>query len=225
MPVNPIFILPIIFIIVFALVISILKCYRRCPSDKILVIYGHGTGWQTAICMHGGAAFVWPIIQDYQYLDLTPMESKVELKDVLCLDKARVDISLDVIVAISTDGRVMQNAAERLLGLDLHSIQKLANTIVTGETHLVFANVHAADISKNMEKIHETLRQHIESELKKFGLKLFNMNITAPNLRTQSPASSVQDFMPEPTVFDKPQEDKTNNIPSNSLLPEVQPFW
>jgi hypothetical protein len=51
------------------------------------------------------------------------------------------------------------------------------------------------------------------------------MNITAPNLRTQSPASSVQDFMPEPTVFDKPQEDKTNNIPSNSLLPEVQLFW
>lgn len=153
------------------------------------------------------------------------MESKVELKDVLCLNKNRIDISLDVTLAISTDDHTKQNAAERLLGLDLHSIQKLANTIVMGETRLVFANVHAADISKNMEKIHETLRQNIESELKKFGLKLFHMNITATNLRTQSPASSVQDFMPEPTVFDKPQEDKTNNIPSNSLLPEVQPFW
>ena len=179
----------------------------------------------TAICMHGGAAFVWPILQDYQYLDLTPMESKVELKDVLCPDKARVDISLDVIVAISTDGRVMQNAAERLLGLNLHSIQKLANTIVMGETRLVFANVHAADISKNMEKIHETLCQNIESELKKIGLKLFHLCSTTTNLRTQSPESSVQDSMPEPTVFDPPQEDETNNIPSKSLLPEVQPFW
>ena len=47
--------------------------YRRCPSDQILVKYGKVGPEQSAQCIHGGGAFVWPIVQDYAYLSLTPM--------------------------------------------------------------------------------------------------------------------------------------------------------
>jgi len=39
--------------------------YKRCPSDKILVIYGK-TGGGSAKCLAGGAALVMPIIHDYE---------------------------------------------------------------------------------------------------------------------------------------------------------------
>ncbi len=62
-------------LILLTTAIVILSRYRKCPSDKILVIYGKvGTtqdGQQrSAKCIHGGASFIWPVIQSYEYLDL-----------------------------------------------------------------------------------------------------------------------------------------------------------
>ena len=63
----------------FILIYSLLKRYRRCPADHILVIYGKVSGkGRAARTIHGGAAFIWPIIQDYQYLDLTPIPIEVD---------------------------------------------------------------------------------------------------------------------------------------------------
>ena len=65
--------LPLILILVLIVIVAaLLKRYRRCPSDKILVVYG-STGKGSAKCVHGGGVFVWPIIQDYAYLNLTPL--------------------------------------------------------------------------------------------------------------------------------------------------------
>ena len=55
--------------------------YRRCPSDKILVVYGKVGGGKSAKCLHGGATFVMPVIQDYQYLDLTPIPIEIKLEN------------------------------------------------------------------------------------------------------------------------------------------------
>ena len=82
----------VIWIIVAALallttVIVLLSRYRKCPSDKILVVYGKvgsnrdGT-YRSAKCIHGGAAFIVPVFQSYQYLDLTPISISVDLKNV-----------------------------------------------------------------------------------------------------------------------------------------------
>lgn len=64
---------------------AILSRYRKCPSDKVLVIYGKvGTDKngqaRSARCIHGGAAFIVPIIQSYEYMDLTPISINVDLK-------------------------------------------------------------------------------------------------------------------------------------------------
>ncbi len=70
-------------IFVFGLILAILKRYKRCPSDKILVVYGKiGKGGELATrsskCIHGGAAFIWPVFQSFMFLDLTPMTREVD---------------------------------------------------------------------------------------------------------------------------------------------------
>ena len=60
---EELYLILIIVAIVFVTLAAILKRYRRCPSDKILVIYGK-TGKNregsisSARCIHGGAAFI-----------------------------------------------------------------------------------------------------------------------------------------------------------------------
>ena len=65
-------------VLLFILFATIIRRYRRCPSDKILVVYGK-TGGGSAKCIHGGGKFVWPVIQDYAYLSLTPISIDANL--------------------------------------------------------------------------------------------------------------------------------------------------
>ncbi|MBR5088381.1 MAG: flotillin family protein, partial [Ruminiclostridium sp.] len=143
---DPIIIVAIVIgvIIVFSLFAGILSRYRKCPSDKILVIYGKvgsdkAGQARSARCIHGGAAFIVPIIQSYQYMDLTPISINVDLRNALSKQNIRVDVPSSFTVGISTEPGVMQNAAERLLGLKMQQIQELAKDIIFGQLRLVIA--------------------------------------------------------------------------------------
>ena len=77
-------------VLLFILFATIIRRYRRCPSDKILVVYGK-TGGGSAKCIHGGGKFVWPVIQDYAYLSLTPISIDANLTNALSRQNIRVD--------------------------------------------------------------------------------------------------------------------------------------
>ncbi|WP_421801945.1 flotillin family protein [Flagellimonas sp.] len=163
---------------IFIIIISFIRRYKRCPSDRILVVYGKvGTG-NSAKCIHGGAAFVWPVIQDYEYLDLTPISIEVDLKNALSKQNIRVNVPSRFTIGISTEPGVMQNAAERLLGLGLPEVQDLAKEIIFGQLRLVVASMDIEEINSDRDKFLTNISQSVESELKKVGLKLINVNIT-----------------------------------------------
>ncbi|MCB0466366.1 MAG: flotillin family protein [Aequorivita sp.] len=163
---------------VFIILITFIRRYRRCPSDRILVIYGKvGTG-NSARCIHGGAAFIWPVIQDYQYLDLTPISIEVNLVNALSKQNIRVNVPSRFTIGISTEPGIMQNAAERLLGQGLEQIQELAKEIIFGQLRLVVASMDIEEINNDRDKFLTNISNSVESELKKVGLKLINVNIT-----------------------------------------------
>jgi flotillin len=162
----------------FIIIISFIRRYKRCPSDKILVVYGKvGTG-QSARCLHGGAAFIWPVIQDYQYLDLTPISMEVNLVNALSKQNIRVNVPSRFTIGIATDDGVMQNAAERLLGLHLEQIQDIAKEIIFGQLRLVVASMDIEEINSDRDKFLNNISHSVEAELRKVGLKLINVNIT-----------------------------------------------
>ena len=69
---GPVVLTIVVILVAVFLFISIVNRYRRCPSDKVLVVYGTTGNKGSAKCIHGGGTFVWPIIQDYAYLRLYP---------------------------------------------------------------------------------------------------------------------------------------------------------
>ncbi|WP_343210363.1 flotillin family protein [Anaerolentibacter hominis] len=172
-------------VVLFVCLIGILSRYRKCPSDKVLVIYGKvgndKDGSRSAKCIHGGAAFIVPVLQSYQYMDLTPISINVDLKKALSKQNIRVDVPSRFTVGISTEDGVMQNAAERLLGLKLSEIQELASDIILGQLRLVIATMDIEEINSDRDKFLLAVSNNVEIELKKIGLRLINVNVTDIN--------------------------------------------
>ncbi|KPU43619.1 inner membrane protein YqiK [Oxobacter pfennigii] len=173
----------VIAVAILSTVIMLFLRFKRCPSDKVLVVYGKigrsgdGTA-RSAKCIHGGAAFVWPVIQNYEFLDLTPISIEVNLTKALSKQNIRVDVPSRFTVGISTEPEVMPNAAERILGLQLKDIQELAKDIIFGQLRLVIATMDIEEINSDRDKFLANVSKNVEAELKKIGLKLINVNVT-----------------------------------------------
>ncbi len=176
----------VLAVVVFTGIILVVSRYKKCPSDKIMVIYGNvgtnkdGTS-RSAKCIHGGAAFIVPVVQAYEYLDLTPLSISVDLKSALSRQNIRVDVPSSFTVGISTEAGVMQNAAERLLGLKMTEIQELAKDIIFGQLRLVIATMDIEEINTDRDKFLDAVSGNVETELKKIGLRLINVNVTDIN--------------------------------------------
>ncbi len=175
--------LTIIVTALFITLLAVLSRYKRCPSDKILVVYGkigkgHEGASRSAKCIHGGAALVWPIFQSYEFLDLIPFSIEVNLTKALSRQNIRVDVPSRFTVGISTEQGVMNNAAERLLGMNLPEIQELAKDIIFGQLRLVIATMEIEEINVDRDKFLTNVANNVEAELKKIGLKLINVNVT-----------------------------------------------
>ena len=180
---TQLYLILIIVAVVFVTLSAILKRYRRCPSDKILVIYGktgkNGAGSiSSARCIHGGAAFIWPVFQDYAFLDLKPISIECNLTNALSKQNIRVDVPCRFTVGISTEPENMTNAAERLLGLSVDSIQNIATDILFGQLRLVIATMEIEEINADRDKFLANVSTNVEAELRKIGLKLINVNVT-----------------------------------------------
>ncbi len=168
----------IIVAVVFVTIAAILRRYKRCPSDKILVIYGKTSKNDSAKCIHGGAAFIWPVFQSYDFLDLKPISIECNLTNALSKQNIRVDVPCRFTVGISTEPENMTNAAERLLGLSIENIQNIATDILFGQLRLVIATMDIEEINSDRDKFLANVSTNVEAELRKIGLKLINVNVT-----------------------------------------------
>lgn len=179
----PLILVCVVVVILFSLLLFLLKRYKKCPSDKVMVIYGkvgnNGDGsTKSARCIHGGASFIWPVIQAYEYMDLTPMSISVDLQNALSRQNIRINVPSRFTVGISTEPGIMQNAAERLLGLRLPEVQELAKDIIFGQLRLVIATMDIEEINTDRDKFLAAVSSNVEGELKKIGLRLINVNLT-----------------------------------------------
>ena len=164
----------LILIAVFAFVAN---QYKRCPSNKIIVVYGKTGGERTAKCVHGGGTFIIPLIQDYGVLSLEPMTTDIDLKGALSKGNIRVAVPSTFTFGISTDPTIMINAAERLLGLSRADVITQASDIILGQLRLAIATLSIEEINQDREKFLEQINANVNTELKKIGLEIINVNI------------------------------------------------
>ena len=164
--------------IFFTTIILLKSNYKRCSSNQVLVIFGKTKQGQAATTVHGGAAFVWPLFQDYEYLSLEPIQIEIPLRGALSMENIRVNVPSVFTVAIGTAPEVMTNAAIRLLDLSTADVRKQAEEIIFGQLRQVIASMGIEDINRDRDTFLQHIQNSVEPELKKIGLVLINVNIT-----------------------------------------------
>lgn len=165
-----------IVVAVLVMAVFLASRYKKCPSDKLLVVYGKTNGGSAKV-YHGGGAFIWPVIQAYSFLDLEPMSIHIPLEGALSKQNIRVNVPSTFTVAIATEDAVRKNAAERLLGQSKESTITLAKNIILGQLRLIIATMNIEELNSNRDKFLSLISTNLEAELKKVGLHLINSNI------------------------------------------------
>ena len=170
-----VFVIPVM--IILAILFFIANQYKRCPSNKIIVVYGKTGGNTAAKCIHGGGTFIIPLIQDFGVLSLEPMTTDIDLKGALSKGNIRVAVPATFTFGISTHENIMHNAAERLLGLSKSDIIAQASDIILGQLRLAIATLTIEEINQDREKFLEQITANVNTELNKMGLEIINVNI------------------------------------------------
>lgn len=163
--------------VVFLLFLTFISRYKRCPSNKILVIYGKTGGESASKCVHGGAAFVLPLLQDYEYLDLEPFVVPINLDNALSQENIRISVPTTVTAAVSNQPGIMQNAAIRLLGLSREKIQSQSQDIILGQMRAVIATMQIEEINRDRQAFMAKVNEAVSTEMEKIGLSVINVNI------------------------------------------------
>jgi flotillin len=164
-------------IVFFGLAVALARRYKRCPSNRILVVYGRSKTGRVAKTMHGGGTLVLPLIQDFAFLSLDPIQIEVPLENALSMENIRISVPSVFTVAIGTEPAIMNNAAIRLLGLATKDIAKQAEDIIFGQLRQVIASMLIQDINRDRDQFLHNIQTSLEPELAKIGLVLINVNI------------------------------------------------
>jgi flotillin len=167
-----------IAVLFFSFVVLLKSQYKRCSSNRVLVVYGKTRKGEAAKTIHGGAAFVIPLLQDYAYLSLEPIQIEIPLRGALSMENIRVNVPSVFTVAVGTTPEIMHNAAIRLLGLTTNEIRQQAEEIIFGQLRQVIASMGIEDINRDRDTFLEHVQSSLEPELRKIGLVLINVNIT-----------------------------------------------
>ena len=175
-PYGTIMIFAIVLVLV-AMTIFFAQRYKRCPPDKIMVVYGRTSGGRASRTIHGGATLVWPLIQDYSFLSLTPITINIDLRNALSMQNIRINVPSTFTVGISTEKAIMANAAERLLQLSPQQIEEMAKEIIFGQLRLTVASLTIEQINQDRDTFLEMTRTNVDTELQKIGIYLINVNL------------------------------------------------
>ncbi|OHB79056.1 MAG: hypothetical protein A2V98_02030 [Planctomycetes bacterium RBG_16_64_12] len=177
---TPGWVLPVVVMIaaimamMFVMITLLLKQYKRCPPNRILVVYGKTGPDTSARCVHGGAVLIVPLLQDHAWLALEPMRIEVSRQRTASGRTISDPLPRVFSVAIGTSEDLMHNAAVRLLGLDQREIEQQAEDIIVTRLDRLIDAIDAGEVTPGTDEFYQRLETSIRTELNKLGLVLVN---------------------------------------------------
>lgn len=166
-------------IVAIALLACIVKCSRRCPTDKALVVIGK-TGSARPRAHIRRVVFIWPFTQNHAYLDLNPITISLDSVNAHTADKIALRLVATGTIAISRNLPTLQNAAVRLLGLEAEEVARHAERIVEAQL-LPAVSERTIDELDDRGAFLIDLNARIRPALAELGLDILSLSLNVPN--------------------------------------------
>ena len=157
------------------LLLQFVSRYKRCPSNRLLVVHGRVGKGLTCKVFHGGGVLVTPVTQDYEYMSLEPITVKFKLANAMYAVADDSDLEVQVIVAIPLRPDIMQHAAERLLGMPEKDIAVLAREILLTQAYELWSPLGIEEFEEHRHEQIERLKKNANHTLHGIGLEIVNV--------------------------------------------------
>ena len=167
-------------VVLIALLSTISRCYRRCGADEALVRTGSG-GNKVII---GGGVLVFPVVHQLLRVSLRSVKLLVERSGKNALvtgDKIKANVATELYIKVQPLAEDVL-AAARSFGernLDEHAIGDLIEGKLTDALRSVSAVQTFMSLHGKRKEFAEHIQLALSEELKKNGLTLENVSITA----------------------------------------------
>lgn len=161
---------------VFAPVLLYARRYKKVPPDKAMVVYGRRqVGKKGYQVITGGAKFIWPIVESYEFLPLGIRTLDVNVDEIVTdvlRSGAKVNIMAVAQVKVSSDPATLDTAAEHLLHKTDLEINEIAMKTLEGHVRGVCATLTLEQINSDRDAISSQIQTMAAADLKNMGIEI-----------------------------------------------------
>lgn len=161
---------------VFAPILLYSWRYKKVPPDRAMVVYGRKQigkkGYQV---ISGGAKFIVPIVESYEFLPLDVRTLDVNVNDIVtdvARSGAKVNIKTVAQVKVSSDPSTLDTAAEHLLHKSDSEINEIAMKTLEGHVRGVCATLTVELINSDRDAISSQIQTMAAADLKNMGIDI-----------------------------------------------------
>ena len=165
-----------------ALIALVKASLRICKPNEILIISGRqykqpdgkSVGYRVVF---GGRAFVIPIIEQVEKMDMTTMPIPVEVNNSYAKGGTPLNIQAIANVKVSNKPGIAGNAIERFLGRNQSEIRRVVRETLEGNLRGVVALLTPEQVNEDRLNFAERIANDVDRDLNKLGLHLDTLKI------------------------------------------------
>lgn len=172
----------LVFLLLIALVVltlgfQFLRNFKVVGANQVAIVAGKGAeGYRT---YHGGRVVVWPLINKRYDLDLRPSTTTIEVQASISKGMVPLDVTSTVSFAISSSGKILQNAIRRILSIaqDREQLIEVTSSIIEGHLRDSIATMTPEQVMRDKDQLVRNMIRVCKDDLEAIGLEVTTMNI------------------------------------------------
>jgi flotillin len=174
-------ILPIVFVAVIVIVIAgfviYARRYKRVPPNQAMVVFGRRRKDIGFEVIQGGGKFVYPIVEQVAYLDLSLQTLEIHVPAVITHSGVPLTVECVAQIKISNEKTKLNVASVQLLGKTREGVGQLAEATIIGQVRGVCATLEVEQINADRETLASKIREVAVPELGNMGLEIISLQV------------------------------------------------
>jgi uncharacterized membrane protein YqiK len=166
-------------LIICTLIFQLLTKMKIVPPSELAVIHGRHDGDGSSRTFRGGRVFVWPLVNGFTTMNLTPLTTTVVVESAIAAGIVPLTVKATVSYAVAGTNRGRGNAVKRILNMtrDWSDLQDIATSIIEGHLRDSIAAMTPEEVMSHKDRLIQNMIQVCKSDLEGIGLEITTMNI------------------------------------------------
>ena len=170
------FLITLAVLILVTLILQLVMKMKLIPPSQLAVVHGKGGNFST---FRGGRVFVFPLINRFSTMDLTPQTTTVVVESAIAEGIVPLTVKATVSYAVAKTEKGLVNAVKRILDMTKNwsELQDIATSIIEGHLRDSIAAMTPEEVMSQKDQLIQNMIKVCKSDLEGIGLEITTMNI------------------------------------------------